>query len=206
MEWQKHSFRWNIWRKSVGIQFFFLVFLSFWTVCAYPKLKQQQKIRFRERLALLEQKKPAPVLGNELVRFWESWFGIWGFVEICGQFLGKSNTDFGEIRHRFWGNQSPDFEEISQGLWENQPPILEQTCCVFDKNWFRFRGNPSLILGKSATDFGKIRYRLWGNLPLNWGKSVTDFGEIPKLVRFGGKLVWFLDWLGTKPKSHCFER
>ena len=76
MEWQKHSFRWNIWRKSVGIQFFLLVFLSFWTVCAYPKLKQQQKIRFRERLALLEQKKPAPVLGNELVRFWESWFGI----------------------------------------------------------------------------------------------------------------------------------
>ena len=41
--------------KVFGIQFFFLVFLSFWTVCAYPKLKQQQKIRFRERLALFEQ-------------------------------------------------------------------------------------------------------------------------------------------------------
>ena len=42
--------------KICGMQFFFLVFLSFWTVCAYPKLKQQKKIRFRERLALFEKK------------------------------------------------------------------------------------------------------------------------------------------------------
>ena len=53
--------------KICGIQFFFLVFLSFWTVCAYPKLKQQQKIRFRERLALFEQ--------NNWLRFWAiNWF------------------------------------------------------------------------------------------------------------------------------------
>ena len=42
--------------KICGIQFFSLVFLSFWTVCAYRKLKQQQKVRFRRRLALFEQK------------------------------------------------------------------------------------------------------------------------------------------------------
>ena len=37
--------------KNCGIQFFFLVFSSFWTVCDYPKFKQQQRLRFRERLA-----------------------------------------------------------------------------------------------------------------------------------------------------------
>ena len=40
--------------KNCGIHFFFLVFSSFWTVCDYPKLKQQQRLRFRERLALFE--------------------------------------------------------------------------------------------------------------------------------------------------------
>ena len=25
-------------------------------------------------------------------------------------------------------------------------------------------------------------------------------------LRFGGKLAWFLDWLATKLKFHCFER
>ena len=80
----------------------------------------------------------------------------------------------------------------------------------------RFWGNPSPILGKSATDlgeivtdFGKICHRFWGNPSPFLGSSV--FGKTgsvfwDKLVRFGGKLVWFLDWLGTKLKSHCFER
>ena len=54
--------------KNCGIQFFSLVLLSFWTVRAYLKLKQQQKIRFRRRLAV-RAKKPAPLLGNKLVRF-----------------------------------------------------------------------------------------------------------------------------------------
>ena len=102
--------------KICGIQFFSLVFLSFWTVCAYRKLKQQQKVRFRRRLALFEQKKLAPLLGNKLVRF-----------------LRK-------ISHRFWGN-------------------------------------PSLTLGKSATDFGEIRHRFRGNPSPILRKSVTDFGE-----------------------------
>ena len=41
--------------KICGIQFFFLVFLSFWTVRAYPKLKQQQKMHIRERLTPFQQ-------------------------------------------------------------------------------------------------------------------------------------------------------
>ena len=74
-----------------GIQFFFLVFLSFWTVCAYPKLKQHQKLRFRERLTLVPANKNwLAVLGNKLVRFLRN---------ISYGFLG-------EIRHRFWGNPS----------------------------------------------------------------------------------------------------
>ena len=100
--------------KICGIQFFFLVFLSFWTVCAYPKLKQQQKMRFRERLALFEQKK-------KRLRFWAmNWFGfgkagsvfedLWRFA---GNFwenleatshptLRKSARDFGKISHQFF--------------------------------------------------------------------------------------------------------
>ena len=78
--------KWKIEGKSgeiCGMQFFFLVFLSFWTACAYPKLKQQQKIRFRRRLALFEQKNGSG-LGIKAVPF-----------------LRKSATDSREIRHRF---------------------------------------------------------------------------------------------------------
>ena len=42
----------------------------------------------------------------------------------------------------------------------------------------RFWGNPSPILGKSATDFEEICHRFWGNPSPILGKSVTDFGEI----------------------------
>ena len=55
--------------KNCGIQFFFLVFSSFWTVCDYPKLKQQHRLRFRERLALFEQKKTDSGFGEKSVRF-----------------------------------------------------------------------------------------------------------------------------------------
>ena len=55
--------------------------------------------------------------------------------------LGKSATDFREIRHRFWGNPSPilgksaaDFGEIRHRLWEichrlwgKQPPTLRSS-------------------------------------------------------------------------------
>ena len=237
--------------KICGIQFFSLVFLSFWTVCAYPKLKQQQKIRFRRRLALFEQGKLAPLLGNKLVRFWRKIsHRFWGnpsptlgksvtdFGEIRRRLWGnlprnsgKSVTDFGEIRHRFWGNPSPtlgksvtDFGEIRHRLWGNLPRISGKSVTDFGEIRHRFWGNPSPILGKSVTDFREISHRLWGNLSPTLRKSVTDFGKIrhrllgnpspvlwssvTKWLRFGEKLrlARFLDWLGTKLKSHCFER
>ena len=45
---------------------------------------------------------------------------------------------------------------------------------------------------KSVTDFGKICRRLSGKIGSVLGKDL-------------GKLVWFLDWLATKLKSHCLE-
>ena len=77
-------------------------------------------------------------------------------------------------------------------MWENQPTTL----------------------GKSATDFGKMSHRLWENGPLTLGSCVLEekqalfFGKktSPSLAQSLGKLVRFLDWLGTKLKSHCFER
>ena len=75
--------------KNCGIQFFFLVFSSFWTVCDYPKLKQQQRLRFRERLALFEKKKLAPVLVKNRFGFLQNRFG-------CGK-----------MSHRLWENEPP---------------------------------------------------------------------------------------------------
>ena len=217
--------------KICGIQFFFLVFLSFWTVCAYPKLKQQQKIRFRERRALFEQK--------NWLRFWGiNWFGFWGksgtdFWKISHrlwehqpQTLRKSATDFGEIRHRFCGNPSPtlrktvaDFEEIPHRLWGNPSPILRKSVPEFGEIRHRFWGNP---------DFGEIRHRFWGNpSPFLGSSAFGKTGSVfvknrlrlweknrlcvweklrEKPARFGGRLARFLDWLGTKLKPHCFER
>ena len=75
--------------KNCGIQFFFLVCLSFCTVCDFPKLKQQQRLRFSERLALFEQKKLAPVLVK-------NWFG----------FL-QNRFGCGKMSHRLWENEPP---------------------------------------------------------------------------------------------------
>ena len=84
------------------------------------------------------------------------WHEIRRIAEICHRFwgnpspiLGKSATDFGEIRHRLWEKSATDFVKICHRLWE-----------------------------KSATNFGKICHRLWENQPQTLGKSVTDFGKI----------------------------
>ena len=128
------------------MQFFFLVFLSFWTVCAYTKLKQQQKIRFRERLALFEQ---------------ENWLRLW---ENLPPILGNSATDLGEIRHRFCGNPSlilwksvTNFKEIRHRFWGNLSPIFGKSVPDFGEIRHRLLGNPSPILGKTAASFAKLR-------------------------------------------------
>ena len=139
------------------------MFLSFRTVCAYPKLRQRQKIRFRARLALFEEKQ-APVLGNQLIRIWENWFG----------FGGKSVTDLGEIRHRFWENLPPTLGKFVDGFSQSRGQISPKSGTDFPK---------------VAPDFGEIRQRLWEICPRLWGnpsatlgKSVPDFGEIcPRL-------------------------
>ena len=128
--------------KNCGIQFFFLVFSSFWTVCDYPKLKQQQRLRFRERLALFEQKKVGSGFGEKSVQFFAKHVRL---SENEPPTLGKSATDFEKISHR---------------LWENEPPTLGKSATDFGKISHRFRENQPPTLGKSATDFGKISHRL----------------------------------------------
>ena len=141
--------------KICGIQFFFLVFLSFRTVCAYPRLRQRQKIRFtivRGKAGSGFGQSIDSVLGK-LVRFLRKiCHRSWGNPSPI---LGKSATYFREICPRLWGNPSatlgksvPDFGEIRQRLWEICP---------------RLWGNPSATLGKSVPDFGEICPRLWEN-------------------------------------------
>ena len=99
--------------KNCGIQFFFLVFLSFWTARAYPKLKQFPKIHFRRRLALFGQKNGSG-LGIKAVPFLRK--SATDSREIRHRFWGKSVINFKEIRHRFWGNPSPTFGKIRHRL------------------------------------------------------------------------------------------
>ena len=136
--------------------------------------------------------------------------------------LGKSVIYFGEICHRVWGNPLPilgksvtEFREINHRLWENRQPTLGKSVTDFGEIRHRLWENEPPTLGKSATDFGEIRHRLWENEPPALGKWATDFGKMSHRLcgKIGsvlgkdlGKLVWFLDWLATKLKSHCFER
>ena len=139
-------------------------------------------------------------LGSQEISHW-----LWGNLSpILGSpTLGKSVTDFreirsnfGEMRHRFWGKTCAFFGKnmLRFGknmlrFWEKHAPFLGRTGSVFGKNSFFGK--------KTCSVFGKNRLRFWDKL-------APFFGE--KTARFAGKLVWFLDWLGTKLKSHCFER
>ena len=101
--------------------------------------------------------------------------------------LGKSVTDFWEMRHRFW--------EMRHRFW----------------------GNPSPILRKSITDFGEIRYRFWemlrfwGKTCSVLGKTGSDsvfgkntvsvFGENFAKNRFGLGGNWLGFWIGLGQSS-----
>ena len=87
-----------------GMQFFFLVFFSFWIVCAYPKLKQQQKYVLGKDCLCSCKRKKLRLWGNPSLILRKS---DTDFEENQSPTLGKSTTDFEEIRYRFWGNLSP---------------------------------------------------------------------------------------------------
>jgi len=57
--------------------------------------------------------------------------------------LGKSATDFGQIRHRFWGKSATDFGKINRQFWENKTTDY---------------GKLPLTPGKSTTGFVKLRF------------------------------------------------
>ena len=127
----------KIWRKIVEYS------SSFWCshpfglcVYNYPKLKQQQRLRFWERLALFEQKKKlAPVLVKNRFGFLQNRFGCGKMSHRLWQnqrpTLAKSATDFGKMSHRLSQNQraisgksATDFQKMSHHLEEHQPPSL----------------------------------------------------------------------------------
>ena len=104
--------------------------------------------------------------------------------------------------------------------WSNNRKYVlgKNRLCSSKKNWLRFWWKIGSVFGKQVRLWGN-QSPIWGNQPLTlekkkfhfWEKPVrslgqTGFGFGKKTARFGGKLVWFLDWLGTKLKSHCFER
>ena len=111
--------------------------------------------------------------------------------------LGKSATDFEEICHRFWGNPSPILGKSVTGFGEICHRFWGKTCAFFGKNRLRF-------WEKTCSVFGKNRLRFWEEQAPFLGQTGSVFGK--KRIDLQGKLVWFLDWLGTKLKSHCFER
>ena len=135
---------------------------------------QQQRLRFRERLALFEQKnKLAPVLVKNRFVFCKT-----------GSVVGKWATDFRKMSNRLWENQRPtswkwatDFGEMSHRLWENEPPALGKSATDFRKMSHRLRENKPPTSGQSTTDFGKMSHRLWENQRPTSGKSATDFGK-----------------------------
>ena len=128
---------------------------------------------------------PSPILGKICHRLWEN----------PSQTLGKSATDFGKISHRLW--EAPFLGKTLS--------FLGKTCSVFEKNSVRFWEKQCPLLGKTVSVFGNNRLRFWKkHAPLlgRTGSVCSVFGK--KTARFRGKLVWFLDWLGTKLKSHKF--
>jgi len=81
----------------------------------------------------------------------------------------------------YFAKSATDFRETATDFgklrfWEKHAPLLGQSGSVLVKNWFRFRKTGS-VLGKTCSVFGKKR------------------------LDFGGKLVWFLDWIGLGQNS-----
>ena len=60
------------------------------------------------------------------------------------------------------------------------------------------------MLGKTCAVFGENRLRFWEKQAPFFGTNWFGLGKIGSV--WGGKLDRFLDWLGTKLKSRCFER
>ena len=76
-------------------------------------------------------------------------------------------------------------QEISHRFWGNPSPILGKSATDFEEICHRFWGNPSPILGKSVTGFGEICHRFWGKTCAFFGKNRLRFWE--KHAPFLGK-------------------
>ena len=120
------------------------------------------------------------------------WHEIRRIAEICHRFwgnpspiLGKSATDFGEIRHRLWEKSATDFRKICHRLWENQPPPGLWSS-VFGKNRLRFWEKQAPSLGQS----GSVLVKKW----LGLGRIGSVFGLAWDKAQVS--LFWTLSMLG----------
>ena len=109
----------------------------------------------------------------------------------------------------FLTKTTPAAEPCYAGAENN--PILSQITMLFGKNKpaaesFYPRARHNRILSQITMLFpfdknkpaAKPCYSVFGTKWLRFWEKAGRFG--------GGKLARFLDWLGTKLKSHCFER
>ena len=63
-------------------------------------------------------------------------------------------------------------------------------------------GKTGSVFGKNSVRFWEKSFRFWEKQALFLEKTCSAFGT--KWFRFGAKLAWCFDWLGTKLKSHKF--
>ena len=100
---RENSFKENL-GKNCGIQFFFLVFLSFWTVCDSDlNWSNNRDYVLGKGWLCLSQKK-------SWLRFWWIIRSVFAKVRLWENQppnVGKSATDPGKISHRLWENQPP---------------------------------------------------------------------------------------------------
>ena len=97
--------------------------------------------------------------------------------------LGKSVTDFGEIRHRFCGNPSPILGKSvtvfgKLRFWKNRFRVCEKQAPSVGKK-------PSLCLGKTSRKTGSV----WGEIGSGQSSSLT-------VLNAKHVWVWMFDVLG----------
>ena len=136
-------------------------------------------------------------LGSQEISHW-----LWGNLSPNpSPTLGKSVTDFGEIRsnfgemrHRFWGKTCAFFGKNRLRFWEKHAPFLGKTCSVLGTNKLRFWEKHVPFLGKNmlrfweeqAPFFGKNGFDLRGN----WLGFWIGLGQSSSLTVLNAKHVW----------------
>ena len=162
--------RTNIWRKIVEYS------SSFW--CSYPKLKQQQRLRFRERLALLkglsirtwtswhgQQAFKVWLWEDDLIRAWTTWHGPASRPAKFDFWWGFRNSQPLQACWPWWGFQIERFQsEPGQG-------DMASKLSKFDF-FSKFRSEPG------QRDIGERAFKLWLLVKTSIGALLKCGGQL----------------------------